>query len=191
MTLHEIIRFFITYKYLAIFPIAVLEGPIITVVSGFLVSRGHLELFPALLVVFMGDVVSDSAFYLIGKWGRMAVPYLKFLHISDKKIQELENRFESSPWKTMILGKVWYGLGAVFMIASGASRMSWKKFLEYVLSLDFLRSFVLLSVGYYFGKVALHFGSLYFKYYTTAVIILVPTGYLIYRKRFKKAKQQI
>ena len=62
MTLREIIRFFIKYKYQAIFPIAVMEGPIISIISGFLVSRGRLSLLPALLVVFFGDVVSAKPF---------------------------------------------------------------------------------------------------------------------------------
>ena len=126
-------QFFIKYKYQAIFPIAVIEGPIITIISGFLVSRGRLELIPALLVVYFGDVISDVGLHFIGRWGRNMIKYLKFLRISDERIQRLENQFKVSPWKTMIIGKVSYGLGSVFMIASGASKMSLRSFVEYVL----------------------------------------------------------
>lgn len=187
MTLQTIMQFFIQYKYLAIFPIAVAEGPIITIVSGFLVSRGYFHLFPALLVVFLGDVVSDSIFYFLGKGGRYVIKYLKFVRISSERIQGLENQFESSPWKTMILAKVSYGLGAVFMIASGASRMPLRKFMKYILSLDFVRSSILLAIGYYFGRAALHLGPTYIKNYIMAVIILVPAVYFIYNKNFKKS----
>jgi len=185
MTLRQIIRFFIKYKYEAIFPVAVAEGPIITIISGFLVSRGDLSLFPSLLVVFLGDVFSDSAFYLAGKGGRHIIKYLKFLHISEERLERLENQFKSAPWKTMIVAKISYGLGTVFMIASGASRMSFKKFLEYILSLDFVRSSILLAIGFYFGRAAVHFGPKYLQYYIIAVIVLIPLGYLIYRK-FRK-----
>ena len=186
MTLHQIIGFFIKYKYQAIFPIAFLEGPIITIISGFLVSRGRLELVPALIVVFMGDVLSDSLFYLVGKGGRHMIQYLRFLHISPLRLERLETRFATKPWKTMILAKVSYGLGTVFMVASGASRMSWKKFLEYILSLNFIRSSILLAIGFYFGRVAIHIGPTYLQYYVIAVIILIPTGYLIYNKYIRK-----
>ena len=186
MVIRQIIQFFITYKYLAIFPIAVVEGPIITIISGFLVSRGRLELFPVLFVVFLGDVVSDLAYYFLGRGSRHMTKLLKFFHISDEKIQRLEKQFESSPWKTMIVAKMSYGLGSIFMIASGASRMSLKKFIEYIASLNFVRSSVLLSIGYYFGRAALHMGPTYLKYYTFAVIVLIPTSYYVYRKRFKR-----
>ena len=187
MTLRQIIRFFIKYKYQAIFPVAVLEGPIISIISGFLVSRGILQLFPALMVVFLGDVVSDSIFHFIGRGGRYMINYLKFSHISEERLEKIEKQFAISPWKTMILAKVSYGLGTIFMIATGAARMSWKKFLEYILSLNFIRSAILIAIGFYFGKVALHLGPKYLQYYVIAVIILIPIGYFVY-KAFPKKK---
>jgi len=187
MTLRQLIRFFIKYKYQAIFPIAVAEGPIITMISGFLVSRGYLSLFPTLMVVFMGDVVSDSAFYFAGKIGIHMAKYLKFLHVSEARLQRLENQFAYAPWKTMIVAKVSYGLGTIFMVASGASRLSFKKFMEYMLSLNFVRSSILLAIGFYFGRAALHMGPTALKYYALAVIIFVPVGYLIYNKKFKNS----
>ena len=114
------------------------------------------------------------------------IKYLKFLHISEEQLLRLENHFAARPWKTMIVAKVSYGLGTVFMIASGASRMSWKKFFEYILSLNFIRSSILLAIGFYFGKVAIHLGPTYLQYYVLAVIILIPIGYLIYEKFRKK-----
>jgi membrane protein DedA with SNARE-associated domain len=183
MTTRQIVRFFVKYKYQAIFPVAVLEGPIITIISGFLVSRGILSLLPALLVVFLGDFISDTAFYFLGKGGRQAIKYLKFIRISEEKMEQLENRFKSSPWKTMILAKVSYGLGTIFMIASGASRMKVKNFFEYISPLDFIRSSLLLSAGYFFGRLAVRFGTKYFGYYVAAVIILVPFGYWLFRRK--------
>ena len=117
------------------------------------------------------------------------IQYLKFLHISREQLLRLENHFATRPWKTMLLAKVSYGLGTVFMIASGASRMSFKKFLEYILGLNFVRSSILIAVGFYFGKVALHLGPTYLQYYVIAVIILIPLGYLVYNEKFRKPLQ--
>lgn len=186
MTLRQIIRFFVKYKYQAIFPIAVAEGPIITIISGFLVSRGILSLFPTLFIVYFADVISDSVYYLAGRGGRHMIKYLKFLRVSQKQLERLENQFASSPWKTMMLGKVSYGLGAIFMVASGASHISYRKFLEYVMSLNFVRSSILLAIGFYFGKAAVNIGPTYLIYYMTAVILLTPVIYIIYNRKFKK-----
>lgn len=185
MNLHEIIQFFIKYKYQAIFPVAVVEGPIITIISGFLVSRGRLSLIPVLLIVFMGDVISDTVFYFLGKGSRHIIGYLKFLHVSDERIRRIENQFAYAPWKTMILAKISYGLGTVFMIASGASQMRWRDFTRYILGLNFIRSSILLSIGYYFGRAALHTGPTALRYYLITVLVLVPAGYLLYKNRSK------
>lgn len=187
MTLREILRFVITFKYAAIFPVAVAEGPIITMVSGFLVSRGYLSLVPTLLIVFMGDVISDSFFYFLGKGGRIMMKYLYFIRIPEEKLEKLEARFAWAPWKTMMLAKISYGLGSVFMLASGAAKMPLRNFLKYILSLDFIRSSILLGIGFYFGRAALHLGPTALKYYAAAVIILLPTFYFIYQRRFRKA----
>jgi membrane protein DedA with SNARE-associated domain len=55
--LHSLLQFFIKYKYQAIIPIAILEGPIISIICGFLVSIGVLELSLAFAVVLFGDVI--------------------------------------------------------------------------------------------------------------------------------------
>src|SRR5882724_11741431 len=103
MTTRQIVRFFIKYKYQAIFPVAIAEGPIISIICGFLVSRGRLDILPTLFILFLGDVISDVAFYLIGRGGRHIMQYLKFIHISEERFEKIEVRFLRSPWKTMII----------------------------------------------------------------------------------------
>jgi membrane protein DedA with SNARE-associated domain len=182
MTIRQILRFFIKYKYEAIFPIAFLEGPIITIISGVLVSRGRLALLPTLIVVFLGDFFSDIVFHIIGRGGRTMIDYLKFLHITPEQLVKLEDRFHNHPMKTMIVAKISYGLGAVFMIASGASRMIWKKFLGYISGLNLIRSSILLAIGYYFGRSALRNGSIYLQYYVIGIILIALVWYLVSRK---------
>ncbi len=189
MTTRVLIRFFVHYKYVAIFPIAVLEGPIITIISGFLVSRHILAFLPAFLVVYFGDVISDTIFYIIGRNGRNLIQRLKFLRVSDEMINRMEARYEKSPWKTMLVAKVSYGLGTVFMLAAGVSKMSLGRFFESVFILNALRSLALLSIGYYFGRMALRLGPTYLQYYVIAVILIVPLVYLLV-KIIKKRKMK-
>ena len=187
MTLRTLIRFFIHYKYQAIFPIAVLEGPIITIISGFLISRGVLSVWGAFLVVFLGDAISDSVFYFIGRGGKKYIHKLKFLRITEERVARVEAQYERSPWKTMIIAKVSYGLGIPFMLATGLSKMSTERFLFFMGVLNAIRSIVLLSIGYYFGRLALRYGPTYITYYTVGICILVPLIYLIVKKfRTKK-----
>ena len=186
VTLRHFIHFFRVYKYFAIFPVAVLEGPIISVISGFLVSRNILSFYGAFLVVFLGDAISDTVFYYIGKHARTYTRILKFLHITDERLAKVEAQYRDSPWKTMIIAKVSYGLGTVFMVASGVSDMPIGSFLWFMGVLNAARSLLLVAIGYYFGRIALELGTKYFSYYTGAVIIIV-VGYFIIR-HFKNKK---
>jgi membrane protein DedA with SNARE-associated domain len=191
MTTRQLIRFFVHYKYEAIFPIAVLEGPIITIISGFLASRHILSFFPAFLVVFSGDAISDTIFYWIGRQGRNFIQKLKFLRVTDERINKMEAQYAKSPWKTMIVAKVSYGLGTVFMLSAGLSRMSLPRFFQSAFILNALRSLTLISIGYYFGRVALRLGPTYLEYYTIAVILIVPLIYILVKMIKKRRAKEM
>jgi membrane protein DedA with SNARE-associated domain len=164
-----------------IFPIATLEGPIITMVSGFLISLGILSFIPTLLVVFVGDLISDSFYFWLGSRGRRFVERIKFLHLSPTRLEKVEQHFEKYPGKTFAISKASYGVGSLFLIAAGISKMTYQKFLEYITPLNAIRSTVLLLIGYYLGRAVRHSGT-YLEYYTLGVIIILPIGYYIIRK---------
>ena len=177
----QLFRFLIQYKYALIFPIATLEGPIITLVSGFLISIGILSFVPTFLVVFAGDLISDSFYFWLGSRGRHFVERIKFLHVSPARLEKVEQHFEKHPGKTLIVSKASYGVGSLFLIAAGVSKMAYQKFLEYITPLNAIRSTALLLIGYYLGRAVRHFGT-YLEYYTLGVIILLPIGYYMIKK---------
>ena len=164
-----------------IFPIATLEGPIITMVSGFLISLGILSFVPTFLVVFAGDLISDSFYFWLGSRGRRFVERIKFLNITPARLEKVEQHFENYPGKTLIVSKASYGVGSLFLIAAGVSKMAYQKFLEYITPLNAIRSTILLFIGYYLGRAVRHSG-MYLEYYTLGVIILLPIGYYIIKK---------
>jgi membrane protein DedA with SNARE-associated domain len=176
----QLFRFLISYKYAVIFPIATLEGPIITMISGFLVSLGVLSFFPTLLVVWAGDMLSDSLYYFLGRRGRPFVERLKFLRMSGERIAKIEQHYEKHPGKTFVISKVSYGVGSIFLVAAGIAKISYQKFLEYVAPLNLLRSAALMLIGYYLGK-GVRYSGVYLEYYTIGVLVLLIGGYYIMR----------
>ncbi len=177
----QLFRFLIKYKYWVIFPIATLEGPIITMVSGFLISLGILSFIPTLLVVFAGDILSDSFYYALGRRGRRFVERVKFLHITEARLEKVEEHFKKYPGKTFMISKASYGVGSLFLVAAGASKMAYQKFLEYITPMNALRSTILLLIGYFLGRAVRH-ADVYLEYYTLAVIIILPIGYYIVKQ---------
>ena len=178
--------FLVRYKYEVVFPIAIIEGPILTLICGFLVSLGVLSFLPTLIVVFAGDIISDSIYFYLGKHARRFVGKIKFLKISEAKLQKLESHYENHPGKTLMVSKVSYGVGSLFLIAAGASKMTYQKFLEYITPANLIRSTLLLALGYSLGR-AIRNSGMYIEYYTLGVIILLPVAYYFF-KRNKRGK---
>ena len=176
----QLFRFLIQYKYALIFPVATLEGPIITLVSGFLISLGILSFVPTFLVVFAGDLISDSFYFWLGSRGRDFVQRIRFLHITPARLERVERHYEKHPGKTLLVSKASYGIGSLFLIAAGVSKMAYQKFLEYITPMNAVRSATLLLIGYFLGK-AVRYSGVYLAWYTIAVIILLPTGYYMIR----------
>ncbi len=154
-SLEQITQWLITYKYFLIFPLMVIEGPIITVISGFLASLGYLTLLPIYILVVLGDLVGDTIYYTLGYWGREKLLDMwggSFLGITKERINKLEVHFDKHRGKTLILGKITHAIGVVFLFAAGLAKVPYLEFLCFNLIATMPKSFVLLLMGYYFGQ---------------------------------------
>lgn len=143
----------IQYKYLFLFPVVVAEGPLVTMASGFLVSIGLMDPLIALPIIIAGDVTGDLIYYSIGRFGerlaftRWVIKKFRFESIKEKIIRS----FESHSGKLLLFGKLTHALGAVFLIGAGYSRMNIYRFAWYAILGTFIKSSILLYVGYLAG----------------------------------------
>jgi membrane protein DedA with SNARE-associated domain len=195
MPYRHLFAFLIKYKYEVIFPIAILEGPIITIISRILVSLGYLSFFPALAVVFLGDMISDSGLYALGHFGRNIAAKFPFFTKSERHIERLESHYQTHPFRTIAVSKVSYGLGTFFLIAAGGAKLGYRKFMRYATPLNAVKSAALLTVGYYFGRVAVRASRHYLPYYALAIIIVVPLsyylGHLLKQRKLSRANPSV
>lgn len=100
MLFQQIIFLLNAHKYLFLFPVVV-EGPIITVIGGFLSSLGLLNKFIAYAVVVVGDIVGDIMYYALGYYGRQRFVkrWGRFLGITFERVERLEKHFEKTAVK--------------------------------------------------------------------------------------------
>src|SRR5437868_1667204 len=68
-SMQHIIYLLNEYKYIILFPLAIIEGPILAIIAGFLCMRGILNIGIVLPVIVMSDMVSDSACFFLGRKG--------------------------------------------------------------------------------------------------------------------------
>lgn len=150
----QIISWLINYKYLILMPITIVEGPIITVIAGFLSSLGSLDPFISFGIVVLGDIIGDSMYYGIGYWGRekFVARWGKYIGLSLKRVRAMEHQFEKRGRLLLIWGKISHVFGSVILVAAGISKINYKDFLVFNFLASLPKSALLLLIGYYFGQ---------------------------------------
>jgi len=194
-SLSALIVLFAKFKYVLLFPIVVIEGPIITVIAGYLTQQGILIFFIAYVVIIIGDLVGDALYYALGRWGRNGIvdKWGKYVGLSRERISSLDDHFKKHSGKTILLSKLAHGVGAIILAAAGASKMPFWKFIFYNFVGSIPKSLALMTVGYFFG----HAYNEINKYFDSAglatifVAILALIIYLINRSLKKKLEKKI
>lgn len=134
-------------------PIAVLEGPIVTVIAAWLASRGLFPLWAVALVVIVADLVGDLLFYGLGRWGRGYLParLLDRFGLGADRLEALAGHFERKGGRTLLFGKLTHSVGFAVLAAAGAGRMKLGQFLWFNLLGTVPKSLFFVGLGYGFG----------------------------------------
>ena len=185
----QIITWLTAYKYFFLFPVAVVEGPIVTIIAGLLSSLGHLNIFIAYIVIVVADIVGDCIYYASGYYGglRFIERWGRFLGITTEHVKKLETHFSKHSGKTLIIGKLTHAIGGVVLVTAGVAKVPFRRFVWYNFISTLPKSLILLLIGFYFGK-AYQQINVYFNHSTWVVLgVFVLTGaiYLVVKK-FRK-----
>jgi len=190
MTALTVISWLAQYRYAILFPLVVIEGPIVTVLAGFLASLGQLNLFICFPLILVGDVLGDLFMYAQGRWGgKPAVArWGHHFGIKPEMIVRLEEHFKNHPGKTLLFGKISHFFGGPVLIAAGMARMPLSEFLWFNVLGTIPKSLILLFVGFYFGQAYVKLD----KFFTFAgwaaatLIVLCAIAYFVISKVSKK-----
>jgi len=142
------------YGYFIIFPLAVVEGPMIAVISGLMVAEGFLNDIPTFSVLLLGDLVGDTLYYCVGRYGGRPImtKLSKWLAKGENRnIVKLEKHFDGHGAKTLIFGKT-QAYGAAILTAAGAAKMPFLRFFLVSFAGSGVKITLLLLIGYFFGK---------------------------------------
>jgi len=187
-SLEEIIQLLILYKYYLLFPLSILEGPIVTVLGGFLVTKGIFNFGVAYIILVLGDIIGDLIYYAIGRWG--GKPFIhkwgKFFGLNESTVIKTEDHFKNHSIKTLLFGKTQL-IGSVILAAAGMTKMPLFKFIGVNLLASMIKTLGIMLIGYYFGH-AYNSIDKYFGVYgkISLVIIIGVLIYLFLKKKKKK-----
>lgn len=154
MATTSIISLVLEYRYAVFFPLALIEGPFIALLAGFLVSSGYLAFIPTFLILIVRDVILDSIYYFIGFFGEKRSFILRFgkrFGITEERENFMLKAWHDHSWKTIFISKLAYGLSAPFLITAGLARMSYVKFITRILIVSVVQYIAFMAVGLYVG----------------------------------------
>ncbi len=187
---NQIFSLLLHYRYAIFFPLAIIEGPIVTIIAGFLSSLGYLNLFIIFILALLGDFVGDIIYYLIGRWGGEKI--LKrgsFFGIKAQHLVKLDEHFQAHAGKTILLGKWTHYPGAPILVSAAMTKMPLAKYLWFSMLGTTPKVILLLVAGYYFGRAYQEIKT-YFDYAALVLFflaILIIVIYFIFKKIWKKS----
>jgi len=188
--LQEVVAWIIHYGYAVMLPIAIVEGPIVTIIGAFLAAHGLLNVYLVYLVSLAGDMLGDLLYYAIGRWGRNSflMGWIRFFGVNEKRIEKLEKHFEKHSGKTLVVGKITHGVGSIVLLAAGAAKMPLWRFMwvNFVASLP--KSLLFVLIGYFFGAAYVKIG-VYLDNTAKATVIAAIALVVIYFIIVKIAKR--
>lgn len=184
-----LIHWLINYKYVLLFPLAVVEGPVLAIVVGWLCGAGVLRIAPCYAILIAGDMVGDSGFYLLGRMtadGRFE-RWAARIGCGPQKVDRIRLWFRENPLRTISASKITLGVGPVGLFLAGQSRIPYKTFLPVCTGVAALQYFFYLLAGMLLGH-----GYALLAHYLSVVSALTITfvagtvAFLLLRSHFKK-----
>ncbi|MGD0865111.1 MAG: VTT domain-containing protein [Rhizomicrobium sp.] len=188
LRLDTIVQLLEHYGYVFLFIIAVVEGPIVTIIGAFLAGLGYFNIFAVYVVVSVGDLSGDVLYYAVGRLGRIGAfaGLRRALGMTGERFARMEQYIERHGGKILLFAK-YTQTGFLALPASGAARMPMGKFLWYNTLGTIPKSLVLVIVGYFFGYAYVRIDGYFAKSSMVMVAIVCIAGAYILLSRYLRA----
>ncbi len=150
--LSETLQYISIHGYWVALALSIIEGPIITVMSGLLVSLQVFNWWTALFVLVLGDLVGDALYYGAGRYGGhwFVRRFGKYVGISESSLDEMSRGFAGNHFKILIFAKT-QAIGSAILFSAGLVRVHFGQFMLYNAIGSVPKTLLLLAVGFYFG----------------------------------------
>ena len=155
-----------------------IEGPIISMICGFLLKAGILYLIPAYLCLMVGDLAGDVIWYMLGyRWGYPFIQrFGKYMSLDIKKVDMAQKMFRKYHDSILFISKLTTGLGfaPVILFTAGLSKVPFRRYLKLNAAGQIFWTGGLLLVGYLLGNLYIAVGA------SLNVLSIISTSVIIF-----------
>jgi membrane protein DedA with SNARE-associated domain len=178
------VQLLINYKYILLFPLSIIEGPIITVIAGFVSSLGLMNWLLIYIIVIAGDIVGDTIMYAFGRYGGGFLKKHGFrVGATPERLEAAKEYFANHHHKAIITSKIFHGVGVSGLIAAGALKISYARFIKTCGAISLVQSAILLILGIFFGHAYQQIGQ-YFDTYAAVIsvtVLIIIAGFIFFK----------
>lgn len=186
-----IVQLITTYGPFILFPIMIVEGPIITIIAAFLASLGVLNIFLVYALAYIGNVIGDVAYYSIGRYGRETFikRYGKYLGLHEENILHIENHYKKHYLRTILIAKATEAPIIPTLIAAGIAKTDFRKFFPLIAVIEIFKVLIFVVIGFYFGKFYKVIGT-YLKdgVIAAGIIVVIMVIFIVLYRKLKTNK---
>lgn len=177
----------LSYKYIILFPLAVIEGPIITVIAGFMSSLNLMNWLDVYVIVILGDVIGDTSIYTFGRLGGEVFKKYGFrIGITQERLETAKEYFTINHNKALIASKLVHGIGVSGLVAAGILKIPYMRFIRTCLVVSLIQSAIFLLVGIFFGHAYKQIGQYFDSYAATISLTVLVVIFLVFFLKIKK-----
>ncbi len=175
---------FLTYCLLGIF--AMVEGPIITLVSGAATSQGLLLPLPVYFSVVLGNLTADLGWYTVGRFSQLEwlLHLAPRVGVDPKRILQLESGIQKHAPRLLFLAKLTVGFPIPTLVATGIGRVPVRRWAGMLILGELIKSAALVSLGYFYNQAIQQTSSGIQGVLWSVTVVICVVG-LIWFKRYK------
>jgi membrane protein DedA with SNARE-associated domain len=181
-------------KYLFLFLIYLIEGPIAGFISAMVSSTGQLNIYIVAFLLVSGEIGADIVYYFLGQKSSEKRINKKLRRYEDSKIlTSIQNVLNQHPVRTLIFAKTVGNIAVPTILLIGRYKLlKFKNFLLWATIVCFLKDFLVLFFGYSLGISLESFLDGYDMYKFVGIIIsLLVILYILYIANKDKTDQFI
>jgi len=185
----------VTYSVIAL--LTIIEGPVVFVVSGFLLKLGAVSLLPLFVSLTIGDLIGDAVWYWIGRrvLKGTLVRHGSYMGLTPEKLERLEATFmRHSSW-LLFTSKATLGFGTSagtvpMLMTAGAMKYPFRMYLLLNLLGEFVLLAIMLSIGYLFGTSYQTISADFKQVFLIGIGVLVVLGAIMLARLNKQKGQE-
>jgi len=150
----DVIKALGVWNYVIFATMVFVEGPTATLIGATAAGSGRLEPLAVFLVAAGSNLMADSFWYYLGRWGHEAriLHWVEKVGVDESMLEQAKRKMHQHALKILLAAKLTLSFSIPALIVAGLTRISWRKTILVLLGAEILWSGSLVLAGVYLGQ---------------------------------------